>query len=326
VRFWGTARGTHSRPYRCRCTGCKISERLQLDRELTLAKAVTVIRQAEQVHQQQGLLRAPTTSQASCEVNAIKTTRQHTSTENYQSREPHRQHKTSKPPEGQATCKWCGRKMHDRQQCPAREAICRNCKKTGHYEKVCRSDKKTVRAISTMDTLFLDTVSDDKRVNAWQADVSVNHKLVKFRLNTGADATVLPAETYSRLFQRPLSSADKLLCGPNRPQLDVIGRFDAQLQWPDRLITQTVYVVRDIHQPLLQSVVNTSSRSSVEHTTRQNVMLNFMIDNCIPVSLAGHKSFKRFRSAMDPDFQVSGDKFVVTSALMHHTASFSGNI
>jgi hypothetical protein len=49
----------------------KISERLQLDRELTLAKAVTVIRQAEQVHQQQGLLRAPTTLQASCDVNAI---------------------------------------------------------------------------------------------------------------------------------------------------------------------------------------------------------------------------------------------------------------
>jgi hypothetical protein len=43
----------------------KISERLQLDRELILAKAVTVIRQTEQVHQQQGLLRAPTTSQAS---------------------------------------------------------------------------------------------------------------------------------------------------------------------------------------------------------------------------------------------------------------------
>jgi hypothetical protein len=102
-----------------------------------------------------------------------------------------------------------------------------------------------------MDTPFLDTVINDKRVNTWQADVSVNHKLVKFRLDTGADATVLPAETYSRLFQRPLSSADKLLCGPNRVQLDVIGRFDAQLQWRDRLTTQTVYVVRDIHQPLL---------------------------------------------------------------------------
>jgi hypothetical protein len=79
----------------------------------------------------------------------------------------------------------------------------------------------------------------------------VNSKLVKFRLDTGADATVLPAEIYSRLFQRPLSSADKLLCGPNRAQLDVVGRFAAQLRWRDRLTTETVYVVRDIHLPLL---------------------------------------------------------------------------
>jgi hypothetical protein len=142
----------------------KISERLQLDRELTLAKAVTVIRQAEQVRQQQGLLRAPTNLQASCDVNAIKTNRQHASTENFQRREQHRQHRPVKSPEGQATCKWCGRQKHDRQQCPAREAVCRNCKKTGHYEKVCRSNKKTVRAISTESTLFLDNVSDNKRV------------------------------------------------------------------------------------------------------------------------------------------------------------------
>ena len=91
-----------------------------------------------------------------------------------------------------------------------------------------------------MDTLFLDTVSNDKQVNTWQAEVSVDNKAVNFRLDTGADVTVLPAGTFSRLFQRPLSSADKLLCGPNRAQLDVIGRFDAQLQWRDRLTSQAV--------------------------------------------------------------------------------------
>jgi hypothetical protein len=74
---------------------------------------------------------------------------------------------------------------------------------------------------------------------------------LKFRLDTGADATVLPAVTYSRLFRGPLSPAYKLLCGPNRAHLDVLGRFDAQLKWRDHLTTHTVYVVRDIHQPLL---------------------------------------------------------------------------
>jgi transposase InsO family protein len=94
-------------------------------------------------------------------------------------------------------------------------------------------------------------VSDNKRVNTWQAEVRVNNKPLKFRLDTGADATVLPAVTYNRLFRDPLSPADKLLCGPNRAQLDVLGRFDAQLQWRDRRTKHTIYVVRDIHQPLL---------------------------------------------------------------------------
>jgi hypothetical protein len=162
----------------------KISERLQLDRELKLAIAVTVIRQAEQVHQQR-LLRAPTNTQASCDVNAIKTYRQHSQPKTI-SVESHIDN-TSRQNPRKDRLKWCGRQNHDRQQCPAREAICRNCKKTGHFEKVCRSEKKSVRAISTMNTLFLDTVSNDKQVNTWQVDVSVN-KLVKFRLDTGADA------------------------------------------------------------------------------------------------------------------------------------------
>jgi hypothetical protein len=103
-----------------------------------------------------------------------------------------------------------------------------------------------------MDTLFFDTVSNDKHVKTWLAEVSVSNKFVKFRLDTGTDATVLSAKTYSRLFHRPLSSANKLLCGPNQAQLGVVGRFDAHLQWQNRLTTQTVNVIWDIHQPLLR--------------------------------------------------------------------------
>ncbi|HSF90705.1 MAG TPA: hypothetical protein VLA51_00725, partial [Paracoccaceae bacterium] len=50
----------------------KLSERLQLDRELTLDKAVSMVRQAEQVHQQQSLLRTTSPNSATCEVNAVK--------------------------------------------------------------------------------------------------------------------------------------------------------------------------------------------------------------------------------------------------------------
>ena len=39
------------------------------------------------------------------------------------------------------SCQLCGGSRHDRQQCPAREAICRNCLKMGRFHSVCRGEK-----------------------------------------------------------------------------------------------------------------------------------------------------------------------------------------
>ncbi|XP_066910469.1 uncharacterized protein [Clytia hemisphaerica] len=36
-------------------------------------------------------------------------------------------------------CYFCGNSRHARSNCPARESECRNCKKKGHWAKVCRS-------------------------------------------------------------------------------------------------------------------------------------------------------------------------------------------
>jgi hypothetical protein len=38
-------------------------------------------------------------------------------------------------------CFFCGYDRHPRNSCPAREAVCRNCDKKGHFSKVCRSKK-----------------------------------------------------------------------------------------------------------------------------------------------------------------------------------------
>ena len=223
----------------------KLSEKLQLDKDLTLDKAVTLVRQAEQVRQQQGLLRSTSaTTSATSEVNAVKANK---------SQDRNRQQKLRKQNQGQP-CKWCGRTpRHEREQCPARNATCRNCNKPGHFEKVCRSEKAAIRAVdATIDTLFVDTLNNNlSSSDTWQAELKVNDKLVKFRLDTGADATVLPLDTFNQLLSAPLSPPDKVLCGPNRAKLDVVGYFTAVLEWRGKQTTQTVYVLRDVHQPLL---------------------------------------------------------------------------
>lgn len=39
-------------------------------------------------------------------------------------------------------CYFCGYGKHPRYKCPARDAVCNNCKKKGHYAKVCRQGKQ----------------------------------------------------------------------------------------------------------------------------------------------------------------------------------------
>ena len=36
-------------------------------------------------------------------------------------------------------CFFCRNQRHDRPRCPARNSICKNCKKKGHFVRVCRS-------------------------------------------------------------------------------------------------------------------------------------------------------------------------------------------
>ena len=36
-------------------------------------------------------------------------------------------------------CFFCGNQRHNRPRCPARNSICKNCKKKGHFARVCRS-------------------------------------------------------------------------------------------------------------------------------------------------------------------------------------------
>ena len=82
------------------------SARLQMDAELTLEKAKTLVRQREAVQEQQIVLQTDQTPA-----------------------------KQLQPAQGK--CSRCGRGPHPRQQCPAREAECHNCKKKGHYSAQC---------------------------------------------------------------------------------------------------------------------------------------------------------------------------------------------
>ena len=114
-----------------------LSERLQLESDLTLNKAKTLIRQREAVRGQQEILHNPQTKD-DASPDAV---RQSTTTRR---KLPAIPHTSSKPQIG--NCRRCGRGAHPRHLCPAKDTTCFRCNRRGHYSSQCLST--TVAMIS----------------------------------------------------------------------------------------------------------------------------------------------------------------------------------
>ena len=77
---------------------------------------------------------------------------------------------------------------------------------------------------SHLDTAFLDTLTDKSAIS-WQEQIVLNGKLTPFKLDTGAEVTAISLDTYHSLQNVELSQPEKLLSGPSRKPLKVIGQF-----------------------------------------------------------------------------------------------------
>ena len=233
----------------------QLSEKLQLDSELTLEKAVTQVRQSEAIKQQQPLLRGGSTKQDT-PVGAVQAKRK--SQRMYQSSGRQNSGATQKQPGSNQGCTRCGKiPAHDRQQCPAKDAVCRKCNKKGHFQAVCRSTVKVGRVLSqdeqNLDDVFMGAVEKlgEKAANPWIIPLQLNGKPVEFCIDTGAEVTVISEQTYENVGCPPLLQADRTLRGPDTRLLLVSGQFTATLKQGDRDIQEKVYVVKGLTKPLL---------------------------------------------------------------------------
>ncbi|UYV65176.1 hypothetical protein LAZ67_3003456 [Cordylochernes scorpioides] len=118
-----------------------LSEKLQLESELTLEKAIQIVRQSESVKNQQKEIRQDTEDR-NVDVIDRKGSRNGTNvrktrmkgTKTYNSNFP-------KNPQGCSSyekrkCFRCGYYQgHSKEQCPAKDAICNKCRKKGHFAK-----------------------------------------------------------------------------------------------------------------------------------------------------------------------------------------------
>ncbi|CAC5366075.1 unnamed protein product [Mytilus coruscus] len=205
-----------------------LSLKMQLDPELTLKKATDMARQSESVKKQQAIMRC---DNPNSNVDAVKS----------------KFNKTKF-----AGCQRCGnRQYHPREKCPAKGAKCYKCSNIGHFAKSCKTGK-TVESVSVNSDSegFLGTINTvgDR---PWTTKLFIRKKEIDFKIDTGADVTVISDSDLNGINSIELMKANKRLSGPGNTNLNVVGKFQCMLETKDKFSVQDIYVVKGLSKPLL---------------------------------------------------------------------------
>ena len=226
----------------------QIREKLLQEKRLTLDEALVIARQMEVAKRE-----AATFSPAS-EVRAVSY------------KDPK---KKPAPPTGSNSkghCYRCGRKDHNAAAptCPARNAKCRSCSKTGHFGKVCRSQKSVnvVQPDSSPSTpaspvsedgeivqllnVVANNISSNKYIfhNVELQTGDIQDSSVRMLLDTGSIATIVPKSVFEDRFSEiQLQPPPDLLVSYDQQPLQVVGGVRAKLTVDNSSCEIFLYIV-----------------------------------------------------------------------------------
>lgn len=249
-------------------TDTKTSERLQLQGNLTLADAVFSTKQAEIQNKQSHLIHHEVSRDP--QLNMIKSKPGNKAKQYFKTNVQSKQSTTA-----DNCCKYCGLKpFHSRENCPAKNAICRGCQKRGHWDKVCKSKKfpakKSVQSIDTdkvdssdvgQDVQFIGSIEHSLRSifkndkNQWLINLKVNDSkhLISFLIDTGADIVCLPESSLNVQSISRIKNSQDIISGPDGKTLSVLGKLNLVLTCPsnNKSCNIDVYIIKDLKMPIL---------------------------------------------------------------------------
>ena len=128
----------------------------------------------------------------------------------------------------------------------------------GHFSSQCFTETVTVVGelppttdLDDMDDVaYLSTIDSDQG-NAWTCHINVNGHDVSFKIDTGAEVTVISDNITKSIGLHQLHPPSKKLHGPDNRPLEVIGEATARLVYKGTECTQPIFVVRNVKQNLL---------------------------------------------------------------------------
>ncbi|XP_037958998.1 uncharacterized protein K02A2.6-like [Teleopsis dalmanni] len=245
----------------CSIKDQNLRERLWLDENITLNKAIDICRSKEVTEKQlRGIESLP------FEVNKID------------KRKKHHDSNTQK-----RLCKFCGYNYHDKiEQCKARKEVCRKCNKKGHYARVCMSKNKNqsddkMTQSKTRHVKEVTTITKNERsqsnerskeyvLHTVEADSSTgifidliiynnnNSCKITCQLDTGATCNIIGKKDLLEIFPDPVMRSTKTtLKTLDGARIMPTGTVQVTLKNRNRKHKLIFYVVETEHCPLLSA-------------------------------------------------------------------------
>lgn len=306
----------------------EISRKLQLEDSLTLDHAIATVRQAEQV-------KSDINNQLSLDqlqLNVVSnTSRSHrfgnknynNNAMSYNNNTRHDNTRYAQGGTGAFKRNQCGRcdLQPAPKSCPAYDAVCRSCKKKGHYSRCCQTRTRAANELVDADNqdnqYFVDAIdAHTGPVNAidksqpWYTTVYINEEPFRFKLDTGADVTVMTKSEYNRFIVKPkLFKSDVTLVSVNS-NVKVFGFCMLDIKYKSNYYNLKVYVA-DCHTNLLSRSAATNlsmlkrleALGVVQDTTASITMMSDVKPICV-------SSPRRLPFAIIPKVDVELDKML----------------
>ena len=200
-----------------------LSERMQMDPDLTLENAKKMVRQKEAVKEQQQDLK--------CDVGGT----QENNIDRVKLRSKEREKFTQEERSG-SKCHRCGKRAHPFEHCPAKDVRCSLYHRLGHFAAHCRTrglqsmQQKESDSSTAMDSTYLAVVGQE---SSWMVDIQLCGCNLKFQLDMGAEVTAISEAVYKSLGQVPLQKPTNMLFGHSAERLQTLGEFEGILAHGD---------------------------------------------------------------------------------------------
>ncbi|KAL1279202.1 hypothetical protein QQF64_025875 [Cirrhinus molitorella] len=221
-----------------------LSEKLQLQGTLTLTRAIEMARSHE-------LIKTQNAEQSESKLEEVKFSQQKCgrgkkmSTDRQRKGQGYRNEWSDRK-----KCTRCNKTHNQKEYCPAKKAECRKCKRTGHFAVVCHT--KTVQEVTSYEdagqAMFLGSVqSKDAPISPWTVDILMEGQTINFKIDSGADATIVSEKNYESLKNKiPLSKTNVILNSPGG-KLECMGQMKTKVSVKKNTYLMNAYVVRGAH-------------------------------------------------------------------------------